>query len=51
VDFDSLQQAGPAASGPGGAMPVASALPTESGATTPRTTSTALAPSPLAGVF
>lgn len=52
VDFDSLQQAGPAASGPGSAaMPAASALPTASGATVPRTTSTALAPSPLAGVF
>jgi outer membrane protein TolC len=52
VDFDSLQQAGPAASGPSGAAtPVASALPTGAGATALRTTSTALAPSPLAGVF
>jgi outer membrane protein len=52
VDFDSLQQAGPAASGPTSAvLPVASAVPTGSGATAPRTTSTASAPSPLAGVF
>ena len=42
VDFDALQQAGPAASGPiSAALPVASALPTGSGATAPRTTSTA----------